>query len=430
MSLLEPVPTRDGTSRFEPVPNADSPGTPATNVRGQLVDWAWLKSRASDWDALLAEAGHPTLAFGRGILEVHQHLGDATIERFAVVEADGRLAALVPLRPARFSLRRIQRVWSSAHLINATPLIARWATDPVLDALLDVLAEAAASTRGLVNLPLVSVDEPAVRSLLDLAEARGWGVRTFDRFERARFLRRPYDEYLQRHMTRRAHQSLVRRQRALRERGELSFGRAESGPELAWAVDGFLALEVGGWKGRRGTALACCARGRVLAERFFAAARDGLSPRAHWLALDGRPLAVSLSLSCHGTTSLVKIAYDEAYARFAPGVLLEHEIIRSCCEDGSEERLDSNSLAGGLLQRLYPDREVIAEILMATDPRVGAIALDRLVSRELYSRRLAKRVKDIYWRLVDWATALSPPRTVLAMPLRPARPWASDRAVG
>ncbi len=87
-------------------------------------------------------------------------------------------------------------------------------------------------------------------------------------------------------------------------------------------IDQFLALEQTGWKGRRGTAIAGD-------ERLQRALRSGLERLAAYgdlgfwrLAIDGRPAAMLFAAISGDRAWLVKIAHDEALARFSPGTLI------------------------------------------------------------------------------------------------------------
>ena len=169
---------------------------------------------------------------------------------------------------------------------------------------------------------------------------------------------------------------------------------------LPQAVEEFLALEARGWKGARGTALACRRQTADFARTLFVrAGQGGVSPRADVLSLDGRPIAVSLALVCGGTAHLLKTAFDESLRAYAPGIVLEAEIVRACHEDRFADRLDSASLPGGVLDDLYPDRERIGDFLFATTAEVGASTLQRVADAERLRRAAMKRLKQLYSRM-------------------------------
>jgi CelD/BcsL family acetyltransferase involved in cellulose biosynthesis len=88
------------------------------------------------------------------------------------------------------------------------------------------------------------------------------------------------------------------------------------------AVEAFFAVERGGWKGARGTALADVPARLAFARAALAAfAREGRLD-ALALRLDGKPIAAGLVLIAGTRAYYWKTAYDEAYAEASPGVQL------------------------------------------------------------------------------------------------------------
>ncbi|MGH8371407.1 MAG: GNAT family N-acetyltransferase [Gammaproteobacteria bacterium] len=94
------------------------------------------------------------------------------------------------------------------------------------------------------------------------------------------------------------------------------------------------AVEASGWKGRGRTAI----QSNSTTLRFYtgiahwAATRDTL--RLFFLRLNHRPLAMAYALVERGVCYLLKGGYDEAYSKFAPGILLEHAIVTYCFSAG------------------------------------------------------------------------------------------------
>jgi Acetyltransferase (GNAT) domain len=118
---------------------------------------------------------------------------------------------------------------------------------------------------------------------------------------------------------------LRRQKNRLAEEGALTFARDESSAGLAeWTAE-FLALEQKGWKGDNGSALACASETRTMfAEILSGAAVAGKLERLD-LRLDGEPLAMLVNFLCAPGSFSFKTAFDEDYARFSPGVLLQIE---------------------------------------------------------------------------------------------------------
>jgi hypothetical protein len=118
---------------------------------------------------------------------------------------------------------------------------------------------------------------------------------------------------------------LRRQHNRLAELGTVTFARLDGKSGLAEWTQEFLALERRGWKGTNGSALDCQDDTREL----FTEALKGAAIRGKLelleLRLDGAPIAMLVNfLSAPGGFSF-KTAFDEEYARFSPGVLLQIE---------------------------------------------------------------------------------------------------------
>ncbi|MEC7760437.1 MAG: GNAT family N-acetyltransferase [Pseudomonadota bacterium] len=135
-------------------------------------------------------------------------------------------------------------------------------------------------------------------------------------------------------------QSIRRRHRRLEELGELEVVFLTPTPEeVDQLLDTALALEASGWKAKAGIALATDPK----QAQFYRAYCTRLSElgRLHltFLKLDGRPLAMSVGELYGGTYWAHKTGYDEAYAKFAPGILKQYRLVKHLAESGVQ-RID------------------------------------------------------------------------------------------
>jgi CelD/BcsL family acetyltransferase involved in cellulose biosynthesis len=133
------------------------------------------------------------------------------------------------------------------------------------------------------------------------------------------------EDYFNASMAAKKRKELRRQHKRLSESGTLRFHRYADDYKIDQWCDDFLALEQAGWKGREGSALAC----DPATASLFRIAMHGGSARGRVerlsLSLDGKPIAMLVNfLAAPGSFSF-KTAFDEDYARFSPGVLLQHE---------------------------------------------------------------------------------------------------------
>ncbi len=181
--------------------------------------------------------------------------------------------------------------------------------------------------------------------------------------------------------------NLRRRRRRLEERGTVTFEQEDGRSRLDELFADVVNVEGMGWKGEQGTAIG--SRSDTL--RFYreiagwAADRGWL--RMHMLRLDGRPIAVGLALRSNGIQFHLKIGFDPAYRKLAPGMLLMREYIHRAFADG----LRRVEMLGGeeAYKRVWcpQTRETVG--LQAFAPSLTGLA-DRLVFT--FGRPLAKRL--------------------------------------
>lgn len=192
------------------------------------------------------------------------------------------------------------------------------------------------------------------------------------------------DEYLAASMSAKKRKELRRQHKRLAEEGQLSFERLEGAEALSHWIEEFLDLEASGWKGEAESALANAAQTRS----FFSAALQGAAHdgRLERLALriDDRPIAMLANFLTPPGTYSFKTAFDEHYARFSPGMLLQLENLAllnrsdihwsdSCAAEGHPmiERLwrERRSLSGLNIALGGPLRRTMFHGLMAYETR-------------------------------------------------------------
>jgi len=181
----------------------------------------------------------------------------------------------------------------------------------------------------------------------------------------------------------------LRRQRnRLSETGALTFTVARTADEVAHAIETFLALEAGGWKGKRGTALV---QHEGDAAFIRHAARD-LAARGQCeiavLAAGETPVAAGIILKHDTRAFWFKLGVDERFARLSPGVQLALELTRYFCTDPSVTFVDSTAPADSpMINPIWRGRFTIGDVLIplrANDPVMPLVLAALRVHRRLY----------------------------------------------
>lgn len=363
-------------------------------LRGEIVDLAWMRENRGEWDALAAAASSPNPFYAPLVLEAHVAHDLIPPPLFAIARRGGRLLAVLPLDARASRLGWLGKARSAVHspfMVSATPLVSPDGFGDNLEALLDALA----SRPGFWRLPLLRLDDAVGEGLREAVAARGWACGVSGSFARAVLDRRAHHAAFEAVLAGSRRKDMRRRWRRLAELGSVTLRTDTEGPSLATALESFLALEASGWKGARGTALASRPATASYARALAAQTGTSVGMRLDRLMLDGKAIAGSIALLSGGTAYLYKTAYDEDFARYAPGILLEGEIVRAMHETAFASRLNSASVAGGVLDTIFPDREAVGDFVFSTSAHSGGDALRRVLDQDLRRQGMMQAVKRL-----------------------------------
>ncbi len=127
----------------------------------------------------------------------------------------------------------------------------------------------------------------------------------------------------------------------LSEQGKVTYREWQPIDPMAPWLQRFFALEAKGWKGKQGSAIANDPRQVNYFHQACALAGERKQLFMAELALDDHVLAAMLGFIENNILFTVKIAYDEAYRRFSPGVMLELAITKSALDHHRFTMVDS-----------------------------------------------------------------------------------------
>ncbi|MEK6287229.1 MAG: GNAT family N-acetyltransferase [Acidobacteriota bacterium] len=279
-------------------------------------------------------------------------------------------------------------LWRHIYSPLCTPLIRTSFARECMDAFLDWLASERECT--LMDFNLVSGEGPFHELLSECLIARGSASLVSEAHARA--LLRPKenaDQYLRAAMSREHRKDLRRKRRRLSEQGYLEFNSLELDGNLdSWTKE-FLELEAGGWKGHDGGAFACKDVNRSYFLTIVKAAFERGRLMMLALRLDGKPLAMKCNLIAAPGSFAFKIAFDENYSQYSPGVLLELENISRFHAERRVEWMDSCAVPGHpMIDRLWPDRRAIESVLVPTGRRTGELAISALPLMRSLNRKI------------------------------------------
>ena len=266
------------------------------------------------------------------------------------------------------------------YCVLCTPLIRpEFATD-CLVTFFNWLAQAH-DTGAMLKLEFVSGEGPFNQLLIDYFNESGNLLAVEARSNRALLQRcgdglAAAESYINTALSGKRRKELRRQEKLLREQGRLEYLELTDSSEAERWFEQFLQLEAQGWKGKEGSALAANAAAR----EFFlqtvraAFARDQLMMLA--LCLNGQPIAMKCNLLTGPGAFAFKIAFDENFAAYSPGVHLELENIRRTHTATNLAWMDSCATAKHfMINRLWLERRALKTLLAATGKRGGNLLI-------------------------------------------------------
>ncbi len=195
-----------------------------------------------------------------------------------------------------------------------------------------------------------------------------------------------------------SHLREMRRQwRLLEEKGSVVYNVARQPRDIHLRFEEFLALEAGGWKGKKRSAL-------VTDRLHTAFAREAISNlaavdavRIHSIDFNGKSIASTVVLMMSGEAYTWKTAYDEAYARYSPGKLLMGELTEWHLDDANIIRSDSCAVPDHpIMSRFWQEREEMGTIVIGLNQNADRDVRQVAAQLHLYSstRNVAKMLRQ------------------------------------
>lgn len=389
-----------GTARapWRPSPFAAAEALPV-DVRSLAVEVVRapdvLMALEPQWQALADAAVEPNPFYEPWmVLPALRHL-DGPRPHFAFIW--GRDAAtntgrvLCGVIPFVVERRRRVALWRYPHCDLSAPLLRPGVPRETLSAFFAWLEQGQGR---LLRLDQIPAEGPFSQALLDVVRHRGWSAWQAEAHTRAVFRPAPTaEQFLETAVSARRRKDWRRLSvRLTQAAGNVEVEELDSVDALRLWTDAFLRLEATGWKGRAGVGFASRERDRRYFEELCRHA--ALRGRLQLLALKaaGQPIAMKLNLfTGSGAGFAFQIAYDEAWAKFSPGVLLELENIHRLHAMPTVRWMDSCAEKDPfMINHLWPERRQLQTLHLAAPGRWSAMTL-ALVPLLRWARSLRQR---------------------------------------
>lgn len=349
---------------------------------------AFGRERTAAWRRLVREESEPNVfAEPWALLPAIDALGALDEVSLAwISDSTGELLGVLPLcRARRYGRLTVDHTanWRHANAFCGTPTVRAGRESAFWHRLLRLLDDSP-DWPAFLHLSDLVEHGPVLAGLTAAAAALERPVAVVHRFERA-LLTSPLspDDYWAAHVRKKKRKELARLEARLSEQGSLTVERLmPSEPAAPW-IDGFRALERAGWKGRAGSAVACSPATDAIFRTVIGGAHARRRLHALSLTLDGRPIAMLATLLAAPGAYSYKIAYDEAFARFSPGVLLERHAL-SLLEEPGVEWVDSCAVPDHpMIDHLWAERRSVVRVTVPLNGGLRRVTHDvtRLMER-------------------------------------------------
>lgn len=281
-----------------------------------------------------------------------KHVGGAEL---AVVEQDGELLMALPLQRRKFP-RGLLSNWVTSLTPLGTPHVDR-----------NTPASAIAELLNSLTVPLAMASIETQGPFWNYLSTRDAHFEIIERWERASLtLDGTYAQWMEHNFNAKRRKEYKRLLSRLGEKGVLEQQTLGANEDASPWIAALLDVEQAGWKGDRGTALANQAE-LVQATREGLLSLQAAGKLRMWrLVLDGKTIAIMHGVVENGECWLGKIAHDEHYAKYSPGVLLILYATQGLFEEGAIKRADSCAIPGHpMIENIWRDRIEVADVMVA-----------------------------------------------------------------
>ncbi len=321
----------------------------------------------AEWRALAQRAGTANPFYAPDGVIAGMMLPEGGAPRFVVVR-EGEV--LVGVLPARVLWRRGVALWienwDQRLRALGEPLVLAGREADFWRAVLPALARLPGRWLRLSALDADSASTRALVTVLREARRPWYETRAYERAVLRRGL--TSEQHAAQHIRGKVLKEHRRLRARLADRGELRFERlgrdADAGP---W-IDDLFRLEETGWKGREGVAASADAGTEACFRHMIVAAQEAGALDFHRMTVGGEVIAMLANLERGEEAFQLKIAYDEAWASFSPGVLIEMAYLSYALDERGLALVDSCARAGHpMIDRIWPERRRIVSLMIPHD---------------------------------------------------------------
>ena len=358
------------------------------------VEAVWLDDLNAlsddEWGDLASSAATPNPFYEHWYLRpALRHLAAGTDARILIVQKAGKLVGLCPfVRASRYGRLPLPHVenWVHYHCFFGEPLVRKGAEHLYWRNALALLDREAS---GCHMLHLVGLDEqsPLIGALRE--------TRRTDIVHRSRrallSAGLSASAYYEANVRKKKRKEIERLRNRLAEIGPIAFARLSAMNSVTdWARD-FLRLEASGWKGRAGTALAAAADTSAFLTEAISGAAAAKKLEMIRMTVGDRTVAMLINFLTPPGSFSFKIAFDEDFARYSPGVMIQIENL-ALLDRAEIDWMDSCAVEDHpMINTLWKDRREIVRLTVPLSGMRRSIIFHAARALENVSSRLRGR---------------------------------------
>ncbi|MEM1198071.1 MAG: GNAT family N-acetyltransferase [Pseudomonadota bacterium] len=287
---------------------------------------------------------------------------------------------------------RTWRSWSDKYILKFEPLYRTGTVSAAARVLFEGLSE-----QGRERTLLLNREETWAGPLEDGPPSETGQAHCVRTGQRAGLMARAdVDAYMNSEVSKKVRANAQRNLRRLSDLGDVTFKTVNTGTEVEAAVRDLMRLEIAGWKGKQGTALASSSQDKAFG---LAALRAGQCPDVicDVLSLSGNAIAVSVNVVSSGWFFGFKSAFDESLKKHSPGTALHYLGARAILENRAIVGADSTCVQGHPLESVWRDRISFATTIRSIGAPISSSRMTYVVQTEAMRGSAKSTVKTIYY---------------------------------
>lgn len=260
-------------------------------------------------------------------------------------------------------------IWQTQQCFLATPLVHKDYIQTCFEELFEWLEELPQS--GYFIFFKEFLDDSLFSQQLDtFLKTKKYSIDEVEQYKRA-FLQSNLtkDQYLKQGISSKRRKNLRNRTNALAKLGKVNISildKYNTRENVKQWIQDFLQLEQSGWKGKEGTALACNEKEKNYFIEITKNAALQTKLLMYKLTLDNKTIAMQSNFIAHDGAFAFKVAYDESYSKYSPGMLLELENLDYILSNSNIKWMDSCAMPNSVVDNLWQERRIIRSFNIST----------------------------------------------------------------